>query len=266
MSSTDHHQRQQEAHNRQVQELLQEYVKTYPINLSFPAKVSPAISEKRLRTNVDLVQHRLLESGVLFDDLQQIGQVNEVSESFIKSMMQTGCYHAVQVKLENNLGQEDQSNLHILLNEKNWYSLYIGGGFKQGAIYQHAAGDGVLPKVQFETSGSLLNLTGHLDKTSLSYTVDQTSTATLALTHERPLYSLFSQDSPIHDFILGMAYCYCIIGAVGIICIWSCWVGKNTTTSWWCYLCSCTSWANPPSCYASRTYRLNIKFITRIRC
>jgi outer membrane protein assembly factor BamA len=204
MSSTDHHQRQQEAHNRQVQELLQEYVKTYPINLSFPAKVSPAMSEKRLRTNVDLVQHRLLESGVLFDDLQHIGQVNEVSERFINSMMQTGCYHAVQVKLENHSGQEDQSNLHILLNEKNWYSLYIGGGFKQGAIYQNAAGDGVLPKVQFETSGSLLNLTGHLDKTSLSYTVDQTSTATLALTHERPLYSLFSQDSPIHDFILGM--------------------------------------------------------------
>jgi len=187
-----------------MQEDFSKYVQSFTMNLPFPAKVSSAsTNEKPLRTNKDLVQFRLLESGVLFDDLQQVEQVTETVTEFIKNMNQTGCYNAVQVKLEDQ-DDDGKSKLHVVLNEKNWYRIYVGGGFKQDGIYNSTGSDGLLPKVQFESSATLLNLSGHLDKTSLSYTVDQTSSASLTLSHDRPLYSLFAEDSPLYETILAM--------------------------------------------------------------
>ena len=201
--SAEHNQRQEE-HNRKVQQQFTEYVKSYPINLPFPATVSSASDKnQKLRTNVDLVQHRLLEAGVMFDDLQQVEEVTASVSKFIANMNQSGCFNAVQVKLDDE-NEQGKSKLQIVLNEKNWYRLYIGGGLKQDGIYQQSAGDGLLPKVQFETSGTLLNLGGHLDKTSLSYTVDQTAATSLSLSHDRPLYTLFSEDSMGYETILSM--------------------------------------------------------------
>lgn len=93
--------------------------------------------------------------------------------------------------------------MRVVLNEKNWYKLYVGGGLKHDGIYQ-STGDTFLPKVQFETSGSLINLGGHLDMTNLSYAVDQTSETSLSLSHERPLYSLLKEDSDGYLALLSM--------------------------------------------------------------
>jgi hypothetical protein len=49
-----------------------------------------------------------------------------------------------------------------------------------------------------------MNIGGHLDKTSLSYTVDQTAEASLTLSHERPLYSIFAENSTFYHTLLAM--------------------------------------------------------------
>ena len=199
---TDEQRQRQEEHNRKVQQKFTDYVKVFPIHLPFPATVTTTSPDKKLRTNVELVQHRLLEAGVLFDDAQQVEDVTTCLSTFINNMNQSGCFNAVQVSLDDH-DEEGMSKLRVMLNEKNWYRLYIGGGLKQDGIYQ-SAGDGILPKVQFETSGSLMNIGGHLDKTSLSYTVDQTAEASLTLSHERPLYSIFAENSTFYHTLLAM--------------------------------------------------------------
>mmetsp|Transcript_22308 Transcript_22308/g.32932 ORF Transcript_22308/g.32932 Transcript_22308/m.32932 type:complete len:510 (-) Transcript_22308:79-1608(-) len=197
-------QQRQQAHSQKIQSDFEKYVKDFPINLAFPARVSSSSPSRPVRTNVDLIQHRLLESGVLFSDLQQIDQVTAAVSEFITNMNDTGCFNAVQVKLEDNSKDKgEESSLHVVLNEKKWYKVYVGGGLKQDSIYQ-TSGDSLLPKVQFESSGTLQNLSGHLDRTSLSYTIDQTSAASLALSHDCPLYSYFPEDSIGYETILAM--------------------------------------------------------------
>ena len=91
-----------------------------------------------------------------------------------------------------------------MLEEKKWYKLYIGGGIKHDNkdMGLQILGGGATPKVQFETNISLLNLKGCTDKTTATYSVDQTSTSTVALTHDAPLYSFFSKDSLVQNTIL----------------------------------------------------------------
>jgi outer membrane protein assembly factor BamA len=91
------------------------------------------------------------------------------------------------------------------LDEKNWYSLYIGGGFKHEGFEESMNSSGSkLPKAQFESSATLSNLTCHLDQTLLRYTVDQTSTSNLWLSHERPLYSWVGDDTALGEYIMSL--------------------------------------------------------------
>jgi len=191
-------QQAQEQLQRQMQEKFAEHVSEFPISIEFPAKVQSA-TETPVRTDMDLIQHRLLEANVSFDDPQKIGDLTEAISDFISSMERSGCYNAVQVKI----GESSEANkeaLEVVLNEKRWYRLYIGGGLKQESL--ETFGESSLPKVQFETSGGLLNLTGHLDTTTVQYAVDQTSASTLSFIHERPLYSLLAKQSPYYDAIM----------------------------------------------------------------
>jgi hypothetical protein len=188
--------------------------------------------KKPLRTSFDFINYRLLETpGLNFaftddDDATvtpsigidkekktkgtSLAQTSESLNEFVKDLQSTNCYDCVQVVIGNN----DNSikggttpvpkKLTVLLEEKNWYKLYIGGGIKQTTDASTTGSAGLLPKVQFESSASLINLTGLTDMTQFSYSVDQTSTPTLSLTHTRPLYSLFDSKSTIGDTILNM--------------------------------------------------------------
>jgi len=198
-------QRQEEAYKRRIEEAFNQYVEKFPINIPDPAKVSSYSNKKPLRTNVRLIQNRLVEAGVSLKDLRQVDELTSSASEFINNMTATGCFNAVQVKLydKNHDTDEEGDNLHVILDEKKWYKLYVGGGLKQDSIYQ-ASGDTPLPKVQFETSGTLQNLSGNLDRTSLSYTIDQTSAANLVLSHDRPLFSLFPEGSELYDGILDL--------------------------------------------------------------
>jgi hypothetical protein len=196
-------QQAQEEIQQRLQEKFTEHVRDFPINLEFPAQVSSA-TDKPVRTDSDLVQHRLIEAGVYGGghDPKTVKEVTEAAADFISIMNRSGCYNSVQVKVGGTAEEEDQGEerLNVVFNEKKWYRLYIGGGLKHTSL--EAFGESAFPKVQFETSGGLLNLTGQLDTTSLQYAVDQTSSATLSFSHERPLYSVLMENSPLQELLL----------------------------------------------------------------
>lgn len=263
---------QKKAMEQQVlNQKLNQHVQTYPIQLLFPASISPlpeekdftaeasrdtaasvpastasngsttismdSASTKPLRTSSDFINYRLLEtSGLNFtpdanevtaatnetkngNDMSTqstLAQTTQALNHFVQDLQSTNCYDCVQVVLANQDNDEQVSNeaggirpkkLNVLLKEKNWYKLYIGGGIKHDhtTATTGSMGTTTFPKVQFESSASLINLTGLTDFTQCSYTVDQTSTPTLSLTHTRPLYSLFdTYNSNIGDTILNM--------------------------------------------------------------
>jgi hypothetical protein len=205
------------------------------IHIPFPARVSrvsgaDASGDERapqpLRTDVDFIQHRLIENGLAFDDFQSLSQVTEALSVFVTELERSGCYETVQVAIGKNpktLEEEEEEKEHnvgkssleglkgslypsailpgkldILLNEKKWYKIYIGGGIKQDTkdtTFQGA-------KAQLETNLSLLNLKGCTDQTRFSYAVDQASTTRFTLSHDAPLYSFFAKDSLLQNSIL----------------------------------------------------------------
>ena len=237
--------RQKQQHEQQIQ--WANFINSYPLNLLFPAKVSGAKKSagknesKPVKTNEDLINARLLENGILFEDLQNFTQLQPGIARFVDNLNRTGCFNSVKIELdvspptapteengdtetpndatatsaEQNDANTATHQLNVILDEKKWYSLYIGGGFKQEGMEQAAnnlingnsntgggtgfgLGDGILgrlPKAQFETSTTLLNLTGKLDTSTFRYTVDQTSTSSIALSHERPLYTWFNHST-----------------------------------------------------------------------
>lgn len=181
-----------------MQEKFAQHVSHYPIQVEFPATVSSASDDTPLRTDKELIQHRLIEAGILFDAPQSIGDLTDITTDFVSLMNKSGCFNAVQVMFDSQ--DDGKERLNVVLNERKWYRLYIGGGLKHESL--DTFGEASLPKVQFETSGGLLNLSGHLDTTSVQYAVDQTSASTLSFIHERPLYSMLTKGSPAYDALL----------------------------------------------------------------
>ena len=179
-----------------------------------------------LRTDQDFINARLLEAGVPLGggvpDLTPTSQskmtITDHDASiarFIHDLEGTGCYDAVQVYLGNNnevstSGNQDDGatstdsfDVTVRLKEKKWYKLYIGGGVNSEDLSSFGgtsgmgntlggpggAALGILPKLQFETSASLLNLTGFADVSTALYSVDQTGASSFKFTHDRPLCS-----------------------------------------------------------------------------
>jgi hypothetical protein len=211
---------------------LNQFAANELIHIPFPARVSrvstistrEALPTQPLRTDADFIQHRLIDNGLAFDDIQSLSQVTEALTGFVTELERSGCYETVRAaigKEQKKVEKEEQTeektknslespknslylptvlpgSLDILLNEKKWYKVYIGGGVKQDTkdiTFQSA-------KAQLETNLSLLNLKGCTDQTRLSYAVDQTSATRLTLSHEAPLYSFFAKDSLLQNSIL----------------------------------------------------------------
>lgn len=223
-----------EDQKKQIEVLLQKHVQEYPIKLSFPANVfgvkdskdsvSRSLKEENgasedsssansylkenvpLRTSEDFINFRLMETGLDFigDEKVPLSNVTESLQEFISDLQKTGCYESVKVYLgreKDTPSRSELKQLDVVLEEKNWYKLYVGGGIKQDS-QSAISSSGMIPRVQFETSASLINLGGHTDVTQLNYTVDQTSTPTVSLHHTRPLYTLLSGD--LSDTVLNM--------------------------------------------------------------
>lgn len=204
-----------------VAKKLQKYVSSFPIKLIFPANIfgvkadtdsfgegstETPKDDKHLRTSKDFINFRLLETDIDFvsDSPTPLDKVTESLHSFVSDLEKTECYESVQVMLgrPKDLPTSSESRqLDVILQEKNWYKLYIGGGIKHdnnSAI----SSSGMIPKVQFETRASLINLSGETDTTHVEYTLDQTSNPSFTMQHTRPLYSLLS--GSLSDSVLNM--------------------------------------------------------------
>mmetsp|Transcript_43332 Transcript_43332/g.49051 ORF Transcript_43332/g.49051 Transcript_43332/m.49051 type:complete len:584 (-) Transcript_43332:16-1767(-) len=228
----------QERAQREQQTQFMSFVQRYGLNVLFPANVISKGNDldgkkKSIRTDKDLINARLLENGILFEDIQQIPQIQKGVAQAIENLMRTQAFKSVQIELDtnnNNKFNDHISNndinidsqqspisssieytedhphkLNVILDEKNWYSLYIGGGMKHEGMEEAMNSSMKLPKAQFETSLTLTNLTGFLDRSFLQYTVDQTANSRVVLSHERPLYSWFPENSVGAHSILALA-------------------------------------------------------------
>lgn len=209
----------QERAQREQQNQFMGFVQRYGLNILFPARV---VSKKKdddgkkipVRTNKDLINARLLENGILFEDIQSLPEIQEGVAKSVENLMRTQAFNSVQIELDTNKddnapsGQPNESihphSLNVILDEKKWYSLYIGGGVKHEGMEEAMNSSTKLPKAQFETNVTLSNLTGFLDRSFLQYTVDQAANAKILLSHERPLYSWFPEDSAAGQSILAL--------------------------------------------------------------
>ena len=188
---------------QQQQQLLQldAHVQQYPLQVQLPISVGPikVTQTKSIRTSSELIHFRLLEAGA-WEKPQTVSSVVQATDRLVSNLQSSGCLRHVQVQVLPG-DTVDTHKLHVGLDERNWYKLYIGGGIKQdGSLFGTSISS--LPKLQFETKGSLLNQQGVLDTTTMEYCVDQSSTTSLRLIHDQPLYSLFPRDSRIRQHLL----------------------------------------------------------------
>jgi len=230
---------QEEQRAIETQLRVQQYASQYEIELQFPAKVvvngrAVADSSPSAPVNPELIQHRLLEAGVLYEVPTSIRSIVASTTSFVQDLEATGCFDTVRVEIgspgklptQETVGLSGQAaaepsgpptrHLKVLLNQARWYRLHIGGGLKTDSLINNPeqqalsassvfggnTGGAVLPTAELDASITLRNLTGYLDTTSLQYTLDTRSIATIALDHQRPLYSIFPKDSDMRNNIL----------------------------------------------------------------
>jgi hypothetical protein len=223
---------------QKLNELNAQYVSDYSMPLNYPAHVESVDNDtsdnserpKKLRSNKRFINARLLEAGLpLGGGIPDVtptalGQMtlsrhSEAVTRFVHDLEGTGCYDAVQVYFGNNNNEtadvDNTFDVTVKLKEKNWYKLYIGGGVNSedlsslgdstgGSIsgLGGVSGTGGLPKLQFETSASLLNITGFADVSTASYSVDQTGTSSFKFMHDRPLCSWFPEHSSIYEWLV----------------------------------------------------------------
>ena len=218
---------------QKLNELKAQYISEYLMPLNHPANVEvldddSANNEKRakLRSNSDFINARLLEAGLpLGGGLPEItptssskltlSQHSEAISRFVHDLEGTGCYDAIQVYLGHNTNTPEHIDsifdVTVKLKEKNWYKLYIGGGVNSEDLSSLGNGGanafggeltGGLPKLQFETSASLLNVTGFADVSTASYSVDQTGASSFKFMHDRPLCSWFPRHSGLYEWLM----------------------------------------------------------------
>lgn len=176
---------------------LQNYFANYIVSLGWPAVVATTPR----RTNADLIQHRLLEAGVYYDDPIRTSELAEATDVFIRDMEATDCFHSVSVELGGARQGSTDSSTHqaereliVKLNEKNWYRLHAGAGLKNdffgSSHHNQIMTNSFLPTAEFEVSAGLRNIAGCLDTTDLQYSIDTHNIGTWKLHHKRPLYTL----------------------------------------------------------------------------
>ena len=224
---------------QKLNELKAMYVSEYSLPLAYPARVEAVNDDEEeqavkypLRSNTGFINARLLEAGlplgggipeITATSLSQmtLSKHSEAVTRFVNDLEGTGCYDAVQVYFgsnnsnETSNGQSDNTfDVTVKLKEKNWYKLYVGGGVNSedlsslggsgGGInaFGGEVGAGTLPKLQFETSASLLNITGFADVSTASYSVDQTGASSFKFMHDRPLCSFLDKQSSLYEWLM----------------------------------------------------------------
>jgi outer membrane protein assembly factor BamA len=242
MEQHDRHLREERIrnHRRQLleeQEMLSRarkanYYSNYELPLTYPARIvafdddnddtdATKSSQKSLRTSSDFINARLLEASLPLGGgrrrngdkiASSLSNHAESMNRFVRDLEGTGCYDTVRVGIgmpsTDSHSDEGKCDVTVKLNEKKWYKLHIGGGVNADDLTSIGGGGGSGskggggPKMQFETSASLLNLTGYADITSASYNVDQTGSTNFVFAHDRPLVSCLSHNSELYHWLM----------------------------------------------------------------
>ena len=210
-------QRMLEMEQQQVamQQAVQKFAGKYEIQLEWPAVVIKTDNgSKPIRTSTELIQHRLMESGILYDTSIPTKDVVLAASNFVENLEQSDCFHSIQIEIgepsvtsADPEGQrsdgDDVTNLrriNVKLKEKNWYKLHAGAGLKAdgwlGGTSSTITGgsatttDAFIPTAEMELRAGLRNIVGCLDRTDLQYSVDTHNIGSWTLTHVRPLYTV----------------------------------------------------------------------------
>jgi outer membrane protein assembly factor BamA len=185
---------------------IQEYAGSYEISLQWPAAVTTT-DGKAPKTDPDLIQHRLLEAGLLYEVPIPTADAVTAASTLIQNLESTDCFHTVRVDIgglgsSNQSSEEDLRTITVQLQEKNWYRLHAGAGLKtsgswlgSGPTNSSGGGSGLstdsfLPVAEVDVSAGLRNVFGCLDRTDLNYALDMHNIGTWGLTHDRPLYTV----------------------------------------------------------------------------
>jgi Omp85 superfamily domain len=211
-----------EQQQQQQQRAVQTFAGNYEIQLEWPAKVmsiNNGSSSSTVRTSNELIQHRLMESGILYDVPITTGDVVTAASQFIANLERSDCFHTMHVEIGRPSSpppisatvEEEQSSsrndggpplrcIHIRLEEKKWYKLHAGAGLKTDGWLGGSSStttsssspttDAFLPMAEMELRAGCRNIAGCLDRTDLQYTVDTHNIGTWSITHARPLYTV----------------------------------------------------------------------------
>ena len=217
---------------------MQTFAAGYEVELEWPAVVEIRGRTKHAEpvTSNELIQHRLLEAGMLYEVPAPLHQVMESANRFVADLEQSQCFQKVQVQIgtarrttetanggatndsttttsESTAPPPSSSSLRQLtvhLQEAKWYKLYAGGGVKATSLLGESSSGlplgstgAFLPTAEVECSVWLRNLTGYLDATQFRYTVDSHSLSSWRLHHQRPLYS--AVPSSWRNWVLGQS-------------------------------------------------------------
>jgi outer membrane protein assembly factor BamA len=209
---------------------IQEYAGSYEISLQWPAIVvngatgAATATGGGTKTDHDLIQHRLLEAGLLYEVPVPTADAVAAASSLIQNLEATDCFHSVRVDVGGKAAEasaddgatdaesaEQYRSVTVELHEKNWYRLHAGAGLKTSGSSWMGSGvgsssgsgsstssgtmgmvstDSFLPLAEVDVSVGLRNVFGYLDRTDLNYSLDTHNIGTWALTHERPLYTV----------------------------------------------------------------------------
>jgi hypothetical protein len=190
---------------------VQQYAAQYPIQLQWPAMVKGK-GGGVLRTDMDLLQHRLLESGLLYDTPVATADAVAAASNFIANLESSDCFHSIHVDIGGSgatpgddavtsLNQETNNvparKITVTVDEKKWYRLHAGAGLKTNGWLTGTnnntslttSTDSFLPAAELEVSVGLRNIAGCLDRTDVQYAVDTHNIGTWGITHVRPLYT-----------------------------------------------------------------------------
>jgi len=209
---------QQRAHKERLEELerekeeienslrLQQFAEHYHLQFSFPWTIECN------RTDPKLIHWRLRDAGVVYSTPTTLGDTAESVSRFIADLESSDCFKSVRVELGPSVPSHEQGDLarqlKVVLDEKQWYKVYIGGGLKRDAFQQPntmltsttVTESGFLPTADLETTVGLRNIFGCLDTTEFHYSLDTRSQVTSSIQHKRPLYTMLPP--ALHDFVL----------------------------------------------------------------
>lgn len=200
-----------------MQQAVQKFAGKYEIELEWPAVVAKTNhgTSEPIRTSTELIQHRLMESGIMYDIPMPTEDIALAASNFVENLLQSDCFDGIHVEIgepssttsELEGKQLNDANdaaalrrINIRLKEKDWYRLHAGTNLKTdrwlGATSSTITGgsasttDAFLPAAEMELLAGLRNIAGCLDRTDLQYSVDTQNIGSWALTHARPLYTV----------------------------------------------------------------------------